>query len=108
MEGNAIKRVSGVSGPEGLTLTPKSLPPRNTRWFARRKAEVIVAVRGGMLAMVDTIERYTLSVEEFTEWEHAYERGGLLALCHCENHRLKDGASLWLANAVGRAQTEAP
>ena len=92
MKENAIKRGTGVAGPARLTLTLESLPPRNTRWVARRKAEVIVAVRNGVLAIGDAIERYALSVEEFTEWEHAYERGGLPALRHCENRRFEDEA----------------
>ncbi|OJT95534.1 MAG: hypothetical protein BGN82_10590 [Alphaproteobacteria bacterium 65-7] len=70
-----------VIGPDGAILTPASLPPANTvRWVARRKAEVVAAVNGGLLTMPEACRRYSLSVEEFLEWERAYEAGGLEGL----------------------------
>ena len=43
-------RVSYVIGPDGSPLTLADLPPPNTkRWVIRRKAEVVAAVRGGLL-----------------------------------------------------------
>lgn len=39
-----------VVGPTGTPLTLNDLPPSNTdRWVIRRKAEVVAAVRGGLL-----------------------------------------------------------
>ena len=43
-------RVKYVIGPDGSPLTIADLPPSNTRrWVIRRKAEVVAAVRGGLL-----------------------------------------------------------
>ena len=59
-------RVSYVIGPDGSPLTLADLPPPSTRrWVIRRKAEVVAAVRGGLLSLDDACKRYTLTVEEF-------------------------------------------
>ena len=74
------KRIN-VIGPDGAILTPLNLPPPNTvRWVARRKAEVVAAVRGGLLTMSEACHRYRLSVEEFQEWDRHYRADGLLGL----------------------------
>jgi hypothetical protein len=70
-----------VLGPDGNVLTPVNLPPANTaRWVARRKAEVIAAVHGGLLTMAEACNRYRLSSEEFLEWERHYKKHGLEGL----------------------------
>jgi hypothetical protein len=54
------------------------LPPPNTqRWVARRKAEVVTAVRAGLLSLEDACRRYSLSTEEFLGWEAAIDKHGL-------------------------------
>ena len=74
-------RVSYVIGPDGSPLTLSDLPPPTTkRWVIRRKAEVVVAVRGGLLSLEDACKRYTLTVEEFLAWQRAIERHGLPGL----------------------------
>lgn len=45
-----------------------------------RKAEVVAAVDGGLLAIDDACDRYSISLEEFTGWCRAIERSGLRAL----------------------------
>jgi hypothetical protein len=48
-----------VIGPTGAPLTVNDLPPENTqRWVIRRKAEVVAAVRGGLLSLDEACERY--------------------------------------------------
>jgi Protein of unknown function (DUF1153) len=70
-----------VIGPDGRPLTLDDLPPPSTtRWVARRKAEVVIAVRGGLLTLEDACRRYTLSVEEFLSWQRAVERHGMAGL----------------------------
>ena len=70
-------RVSYVVGADGNPLTLTDLPPPNTkRWVIRRKAEVVVAVKGGLLSLEDACRRYTLTVEEFLAWQRAIERFG--------------------------------
>ena len=71
-------RVRYVIGPDGSPLTIADLPPRDTkRWVIRRKAEVVAAVRGGLLSLEEACTRYTLTVEEFLSWQHAIDRYGL-------------------------------
>ena len=70
-----------VVGPDGNVLTPLNLPPATTvRWVARRKAEVIAAVHGGLLSMAEACRRYNLSSEEFLEWERHYKQHGMEGL----------------------------
>jgi hypothetical protein len=74
-------RVSYVIGPYGSPLTLADLPPPGTkRWVIRRKAEVVVAVRGGLLSLDEACTRYTLTVAEFLAWQRAIERFGLPGL----------------------------
>jgi hypothetical protein len=48
-----------VIGPLGEPLTLESLPPANCkRWVPRRKAEVVAAVSGGLLTVVEASTRY--------------------------------------------------
>ena len=74
-------RVKYVIGPDGSPLTIADLPaPGTKRWVIRRKAEVVAAVRGGLLSLDDACKRYTLTVEEFLAWQHAIDRFGLAGL----------------------------
>ena len=79
-----------VIGPTGAPLTLADLPPPDTgRWVIRRKAEVVSAVRGGLLSLDDALERYRLTAEEFSAWQQAIERYGLLGLrsTHVQDYR---------------------
>ena len=70
-----------VIGPDGLPLTLADLPPQTTkRWVIRRKAEVVAAVRGGLLTLEEACERYQLTVEEFLSWQKAIDQHGLPGL----------------------------
>ena len=74
-------RVSYVIGPDGSPLTLADLPPPSTRrWVIRRKAEVVAAVRGGLLSLEEACARYTLSVDEFLNWQAAIDKHGLAGL----------------------------
>ena len=58
-----------------------TLPPTDTkRWVIRRKAEVVAAVRAGVISLDDACKRYTLSVEEFLTWQRLVESHGLPGL----------------------------
>ena len=58
-------RVRYVIGPDGSPLTIADLPPKDTkRWVIRRKAEVVAAVRGGLLSLDEACERYKLTIDE--------------------------------------------
>ena len=70
-----------VMGPDGTPLTLDDLPaPGTTRWVIRRKAEVVAAVRGGLLDIEDACARYGLTAEEFDSWRAAIEKHGLPGL----------------------------
>lgn len=70
-----------VIGPDGMPLTLADLPPRTTkRWVIRRKAEVVTAVRGGLLTLEEACDRYQLTVEEFLGWQKAIEQFGMAGL----------------------------
>ena len=83
-------RPKAVTGPLGERMTRTDLPPRNTmRWIARRKAEVVAAVNGGLLSIPEACERYDLTLEEFASWQRAVEREGLpgLRISRAQFHR---------------------
>ncbi|MQT12079.1 CtrA inhibitor SciP [Segnochrobactrum spirostomi] len=74
-------RVRYVIGPDGSPLTVADLPPGNTqRWVIRRKAEVVAAVRGGLLSLEEACSRYTLTIDEFLSWQALIDRHGLAGL----------------------------
>jgi len=55
-------------------------PPDTKRWVIRRKAEVVAAVRAGLISLEDACKRYTLSVEEFLSWQRLVDSHGLPGL----------------------------
>ncbi len=70
-----------VIGPTGAPLTINDLPPADTgRWVIRRKAEVVAAVRGGLLTLEEACERYRLTTEEFLGWQRSIDRWGMQGL----------------------------
>ncbi len=72
---------AAVVGPDGRKLTLDDLPaPGIKRWVTRRKAEVVAAVRGGLISVEDVCGRYELTKEEFSGWERLYERHGVKGL----------------------------
>ena len=75
---NVFKRsASYVVGLDGSPLTVADLASDHTkRWSIRRKAEVVAAVRGGLLSLEEACQRYSLSVEEFLNWQRAIDRFG--------------------------------
>jgi hypothetical protein len=74
-------RARYVIGPDGSVLTQADLPPRKTkRWVIRRKAELVAAVRGGLLSLEEACERYTLTIDEFLSWQRLIDRHGLPGL----------------------------
>ena len=70
-----------VIGPEGTPLTMADLPsPDTKRWVIRRKAEVVAAVRGGLLSLEEACSRYMLTVDEFLSWQSSIDQHGLAGL----------------------------
>lgn len=70
-----------VIGPDGTRLTLKDLPPVDTkRWVIRRKAEVVAAVRGGLLSSDDACGKYNISQEELAGWSKSIDKHGIQGL----------------------------
>jgi len=68
-------------GPMGERLTLDKLPPPGThRWVIRRKAEVVCAIRGGLLTRAEAIRRYNISPDELEAWWRSVERHGMRGL----------------------------
>jgi Protein of unknown function (DUF1153) len=79
--GQLRPRVNYVIGPDGSPLTIADLPPPGShRWVIRRKAEVVAAVRGGLLSLEEACERYTLTTEEYLSWQRSLDKNGLAGL----------------------------
>ena len=54
--------------------------PETRRWVTRRKAQVVAAVRSGILTFEEACERYRLSEEEFKSWIKLLDQHGLRGL----------------------------
>jgi hypothetical protein len=54
--------------------------PTPTRWVSRRKAAIVLAVRTGLISLSEASDRYSLSVDEFTSWEAAFDNRGVAGL----------------------------
>jgi len=73
--------VRRVIGPDGRLLSLADLPLSHTgRWVIRRKAEVVAAVRGGLLSLEEACSRYYLNSDEFLSWQRCIDRFGLAGL----------------------------
>ena len=101
-------RVKYVIGPDGSPLTIADLPaPGTKRWVIRRKAEVVAAVRGGLLSLEEACSRYSLDPDEILSWQHCIDRFGLAGLrttrtqfylrgvARPDSLRLPQGAGVW-------------
>lgn len=85
-------KIRHVVGPTGEPLSINDLPPPHTRrWVIRRKAEVVVAVRGGLLSIEDACARYSLSVEEYLAWERSINQHGLAGLRTTKLQQYREG-----------------
>jgi hypothetical protein len=75
------RRTRSVKGPDGSPLTVADLPHSDTeRWVIRRKAEVVAAVRGGLLTPEEACSRYMLTADELLSWQYLIDRHGLAGL----------------------------
>jgi hypothetical protein len=74
-------RPTHAVGPVGQMLTLETLPSPDTgRWTAHRKAEIVAAVRGGLLTFDEACVQYALGIEELTGWQRAVDRSGIPGL----------------------------
>jgi len=97
--------IKSAIGPDGSPLTIANLPPTTTkRWVIRRKAEVVSAVRGGILSLEKACSRYTLTVDEFLSWQASIEQHGLAGLrtTRLQHYRMRSDR----AAAAGEARPD--
>ncbi len=72
--------VRSVVGPEGEILTRATLPDGEGRWVVRRKAQVVAALRGGLISVTEACEIYGLTEEELVSWQRHFDSHGLSGL----------------------------
>lgn len=75
--GEASKTAEAANRVEAISRLP---PPDTKRWVVRRKAEVIAAIREGLLTRTEACTRYRLSDEELKLWERAIDAAGIPGL----------------------------
>ncbi|HYE49305.1 MAG TPA: DUF1153 domain-containing protein [Azospirillaceae bacterium] len=74
-------KAAPVAQPGPIVRSIEELPaPDTKRWVMRRKAEVVAAVRGGLLTLEQACQRYSLSEEEFLSWQRLIDAHGVRAL----------------------------
>ncbi len=63
--------------------------PDTKRWHIHRKAQVVRAVRAGVITLDEACRRYRLSAEEFGSWQQLIEEHGLpgLRVTHAKRYR---------------------
>ena len=84
-------RPTSVAGPLG-PVTMEDLPSSSTTyWVARRKAEVLAAIEGGLLDLEEACQRYRLSREELAGWRRMLDRAGMPGLRITKMGRHRDG-----------------
>lgn len=83
-------RPTSVAGPVG-PLTIDDLPsPTAGYWVARRKAELLAAIDGGLIELADACARYRLSGDELESWRRTIDRAGIAGLRATKARRPRD------------------
>ena len=86
-------RPTSVAGPIG-PLTMDDLPsPTAAYWVARRKAELLSAIDGGLIELEEACKRYRLSGEELESWRRTLDRAGIPGLRATNVRRRRDPIS---------------
>jgi hypothetical protein len=84
-----MQRRSNASGDSDAAMA--NLPKSHAiHWVARRKAQVVQAVRRGWMTLDEACARYRLSFEEFLDWQRAFSSEGVAGLTSShlvERHR---------------------
>jgi len=80
-EGTAMTLRRFVADYRGEPLSKADLPPADTaRWTASKKANVVIAIRSGLLSLEEAERKYMLSTEELMSWKSAYDARGIEGL----------------------------
>ncbi len=93
--------------PSGASSDLERLPPAGmTRWVMRRKAQVVAAVRNGLLSFEEACQRYRLSEEEFKSWMALMDRHGVRGLRATRAQQYRGGATDAAAHAMAAGGAE--
>lgn len=102
---NQTIRPSAVMGPLGEVLTLDALPSAaHSRWTIRRKAEVVAALKGGLLTIDEVCERYSLTTEELALWQNSVDRSGMQGLRVTRIQHYREKYKRQLAHGFRRAE----
>jgi len=74
------EQVRIVRSTERQTALDKLPSPKTRRWVMRRKAQVVEAVRDGVISLNEACDRYRLSEEEFRSWSFLLDSHGVSGL----------------------------
>ncbi|HAX91079.1 MAG TPA: DUF1153 domain-containing protein [Rhodospirillaceae bacterium] len=66
---------------------------KTRRWVMRRKAQVVAAVRNGVITLPEACERYHLSEEEFKSWSTLLDSHGMHGLRATRIQEYRGGAA---------------
>lgn len=75
-----VIEAAALAGLASLSMEDLPAGGRQTRWVAKRKAQVVAAVERHLLSLEEALRRYELSLEEFFEWQLALHRSGVKGL----------------------------
>lgn len=94
-EAPVSRNLQTTNGGDAALAYPE-LPPANTsRWVARRKAQVIDAIRLGRLSIDEACRLYRLTVEELASWQRAFLRHGTAGLKVSRGRRARAEAHVY-------------
>ena len=88
--GDQVKIVRMTERQRELDKLPS---PKTRRWVMRRKAQVVTAVRNGVLSLPEACERYHLSEEEFSSWASLLDSHGIHGLRATRIQEYRNGFS---------------
>ncbi len=80
-------------------------PPNIRRWIIRRKAEVVTAVRTGLLGLDEACLRYDITFEEFFSWQRLLNEHGLEGLRVTRLKEYRHAASRASGDPLGNEYT---
>jgi len=84
-----LKTPRGVLRPVKFRTVIELPPPDIKRWVARRKADVVLAIRHGLITAEQACRRYNLTLDELASWQTAYQKRGVNGLQTTKNRRNK-------------------
>lgn len=91
-------KVTIVRAIDGAPMCTNDLPPHGFagRWTSRVKANLLLAITGGLITRQGAIDRYRITEEEMQAWERDVASYGPGALRATKRHKYQPERSRWL------------